>query len=56
MHVYNAAGMSEPEDDEEWDSWEEVDLQARIQDQPPLEDPSYTLRRFIDEATEDAGV
>lgn len=35
--------MPRPEDDEAWDSVEEVDS---IQDQASPEDSSYTLRRF----------
>ncbi|KAF8451656.1 hypothetical protein BGX38DRAFT_475018 [Terfezia claveryi] len=46
MRVCMATGMSGPEDDEEWDSPEEVDLQSTIQDQLLPEDISYTLKRL----------
>ncbi|RPB22960.1 hypothetical protein L211DRAFT_869119 [Terfezia boudieri ATCC MYA-4762] len=48
MRACRAAGLSAPEDDEDWDFPEDVDLQSTIQEQLPPEDPSYTLRRFLE--------
>ncbi|KAF8451657.1 hypothetical protein BGX38DRAFT_1259469 [Terfezia claveryi] len=48
MRVCRAAGMSKPEADEEWEFPDEVDVQARIQDQFLTEDPSDTLRCFLE--------